>query len=267
MIFQFNAFETEIKSFEDYLRQVNHTIRLFGKLPNFHAYYATNELPIFLYLFYPRLLCLKLYVYAITVWNITSFKKVKFSFNLLSPKSIEIARQTAEMYTKIYSRDVWTLDIIDNTLQQISYLVEIGKFSTNEDLRLILEDLNSLIEHTSLMAEFGTKFSPRTTPLPQMHTLDLFINEFSTTNNTILGISDQTKVLISTFQHPNFLLSTDERLCLKSESWFKELINNSTNISKSAGPKRIKYFNKLREKINFTKKMIELNNQISIDSI
>ena len=254
LIFQYNSYNNQVKSFEDFISQIEKAIYTFGSLPNFRAYYASNEIPIFIYLFFPKLLCFKLYVYGITVWNLASSKNRKFSFDLLSPMAEEKARKIADLYAKLPSVDVWTMSMIDNTLNQVEYLHTIGKFETPEDAYFICEELSNLVIHTRKMAEHGAKFHPTTRLVPQENTFDLYLNEFSTTNNTILGISDLRKVVFATFQHPNFLLCTDEKLCNMTELWFKELVNNSTPISLTSSKRRIWYFNYLQEKIQNTRK-------------
>ena len=120
LIFKYSSFPNEIKQIEDYLEKIRTNVKSFCQLSNFRAFYATNEIPIFIYLFFPKLLTFKLYIYSLTVWKVEYSKKIKFSFDFLSPYAEKITLDTAQMYVNIETTDIWNLNIIDYTLNQVS---------------------------------------------------------------------------------------------------------------------------------------------------
>lgn len=267
IVFRFTGYPNRIKSFKEYALSLLNEIKSNGDLPNFRVYYGSSEIPVFLYMFYPKLLCFKFYVYGMTVWDMPFIKTTKFSFDLLSPEVEELAKITAKGYTGFLSIDVWTIGIVDNTLNQLEYLAEIKKFERLEDALTICDDLFQLVNHCRNMAEKGTKFVPGTRVVPDTGNFDLYYNEFSTTNNTILGIHDHGSILFSTLQHPNFLTTKDQRLCNMLENWFLEIIQNASPLSKAARKERDWYFNRLEEKIEVTRDKIKAKLKNSTHSI
>ena len=138
------------------------------------------------------------------------------------------------------------------------YLIDAEKFKNLNDSLLICDELIKLCEHLREMSELGTKFLPNQRPNIPCESLNfnLFINEISTFNNTILGVFENGKILINAFKHPDYLICKDKRLCDDTEDWFKTMIKNCTPISGYARKQRNWYFNRLIEKIELARENI-----------
>ncbi len=257
-LFRHNALPEGVKTFEQYMESIGGQMEKFGRLPNLHAYIASSEIPIFWYLFFPRLLCFKLYMTGLTIWDFKHMKDLKFNFDLLSPAAKAMAFKMAKIYLSMPSNDFWTTSIIDNTLSQVEYLVETQRFENRSDATVVCNELSQLIRHTRQMAESGTKFFPGEQQNDGEKIFNLYLNEMTATNNTILGVFDGGRVLFVTIQHPNFMHSADPSLCSMMESWFKEVMSHSTLISHVSSRRRNWYFNHLEEKIRLTKQKIQL---------
>jgi len=86
----------------------------------------------------------------------------------------------------------------------------------------------------------------------------LRINQNSSTGNTFLVRSSQTKFLVSAFCSPNFFRSNDPRLCNYAEDWLQNIISRSTLMSRGGSQSRNRYFNRLGKKITAMKRRIEM---------
>ena len=249
-VFRFNASNNQIQTAEDYLRDIGANLEVLLQRENPHVYYASEDVPLFMYLFYPKLLVFKFYIYGRTTWNFSYWKDRKFSFDLISDDFFRLANSIARDYSAIYSTDLWRLNIMDTTLSQLNFIQQMGFFENQDDAIVVCDELLKLINHMQRMTELGRKFPPDQEKFSQSGKFELFFNEFSATNTTILANANNQRMLYVTMRHPNFLYTADPTLCLKIETWLKALINNSTCISTFGAHKRMWYFNRLTQKVN-----------------
>ena len=76
------------------------------------------------------------------------------------------------------------------------------------------------------------------------------------TNNTALAGIKEGQVLFTTLGNPNFMRSTDPRMCSYMEGWFKRVMNKSVPISEHNERDREWFFNRMRKKIAFSRRRI-----------
>ena len=68
---------------------------------------------------------------------------------------------------------------------------------------------------------------PGHTAVSENGKFDLFHNELAGTSNTILAMSNEHNALYHTLDAPNFLYTTDQKICYTVETWFKQIRSNS----------------------------------------
>lgn len=258
LIFTYNLFANKINSFDDYLNQLYQQITTVSKLPDVQIYYASQELAPFFYYFVPELTKFKLYVYGLTAWDLDFLNNQKFSFNLIPPSTEQRMNEIVRLYSNLNTKDLWTQGILDNTLNQIEYVVQIDGFEDSKDALLLCDRLMDLLVHIKKMAEVGSKFPMNASPDSSRGLFDLYYNEMVNTGNTILAVTSRGKFLYKTFINPNFLLTLDPNLCNKIEDWFKKTISRSTSISRHSGKSRNLFFNRLEKKVGTMRSRIEL---------
>lgn len=258
IIFSYNLFARKITGFQQYLEQVHQALGNFIRQPETKVYYASQEIPIFIYMLLPELAAFKLYVYGLTAWDLDYLRERPFAMGIVTPQEQEIIRQSARMYTLVNSIDLWNSTIIDNTLNQVEYIAAAGKFEHQEDAFTICDKILEMVRHTRAMAEAGKKFLPGNKPVEKNGDFDLYYNELFSTSNTVLATSKAGDLLFTTFGTPNFLLTTNERLCEQIKGWFSFIISRSTSISFHSGKDRNLYFNRLEKKVEYTRKRLEM---------
>ena len=257
LIFSYNIFRESINSFEDYLKQIHQQITFVSGLPKVLIYYASQELAPFFYYYIPELGKFKLFVYGITAWDLEYLKEQKFNFNLLSPEVENMMEELVQFYNNLDTKDLWSMGMLDNTLNQIEYVVLMDRFQNPEDALTLCDKLLDLVVHIKVMAEVGGKFSINASPDVPRGSFDLYHNELVNTGNTILAVTGAGKYLYTTFVNPNFLLTADPKLCDKIEDWFKKTMTRSTSISRHARKNRNLFFTRLQERILDTRQRIE----------
>lgn len=254
--FTYNTFVKKVTSFEDYLQQLYEQLNNILQLPEVFLYYATQEVPVFHYMFFPELIAFKLYAWGLTTWNLPLLQQSDFHFGLFSPHAQKKCDDIIKLYNQLPSQELWSLNIVDNTLNQIEYTVISGNFRHPKDALLICDKMLVLIRHQKAMAAAGNKFSP-TRPNFSGANFDLYHNELAYTNNTFLINFTRGNLVFTTFCNPNFLQSDNQQLGEHTALWFSNLIQKSNAISRHSAKSRAWFFSRLEKKVEVTYKKIE----------
>ena len=256
MFFEFSAFKTPIKSVEQYVQQLDANFKKVRAIPDGHIFYATSEIPVFYYAFFPRLFLFKLYVWGKTIWDISAFQELKFSFDLIPYGIKKDADELINGYCQMDTTELWSLNIADNTLNQIFYHADINSFENIEDALALCDDMDRLLDHLeNLCIEEKKRVPDSTIGQGKMKVLH---NEMIYTNNTIYFKSPSIRSLYTTLANPNFIVTMNKKLCDYKEKWFEKLITKSAKLSGPEEKRRNKFFTTLHKTVERTRKKIEL---------
>lgn len=254
----YNVFTQKVTNFQQYLEGILGQIQQVAQLPDSHIHYASVEIPVFYYMYFPELIAFKLYVWGLTTWNFDYLNQKKFSKDLITYPTLELTKELYKTYNTLPSTELWSLGILDNTLNQIEYISVTNRFEQPKDALLLCDILMALVSHFKSMAAHGHKFSPHTSAHTNAGTFDLYHNELYSTNNTIFASTIAGDMLFTTHCNPNFLTSTDARLCTYTKDWFKIIISKSNSISLHSEKGRNWFFNRLERKIKTVRNRIEV---------
>ena len=258
VFFSFNPFAHEVSNFEDYLIRLKIELAPTQQYEHIRFYYASNEIPIFLYGLFPRLLKFKLFVWGRIAWNLEYLNNRPYEESLIAPHVVKLAEELLDNYLNVPSIELLSLTIIDNTINQIDYMVNSGNFKNPNDAMTLCEDLIQMVLHIKSMAEKGQKFHVGQQENGRGN-YELYHNEMIYTNNTILVATPIGKSIFTSYGDPNFLKTSDRRICDFTEEWFTRTIDKSNNISKSGEKNRNWYFNKLVRKVEVLKNRLSLD--------
>lgn len=257
VLFTFNAFSRTISNYEDYILSILEPLEKLRSIPMVKIHYASLEVPIFYYCFFPELITFKLYVWSRSVWDLPHTRETKFSFDLIAPSGLEKAQRMLQAYLEIPSLQMWSLNIIDNTLSQIEYHIISGRLKNNQDSYVLLNCLDQLINHMESMAAAGKK-----RPLKGSQNradLEIYHNEMIYTNNTILVDSPYFNGIFTSFGNPNFLFSSDDRIIDYTKVWFKRVLDKASPLTLASEKNRNWYFQQLRKKVQLTRARIDMH--------
>ncbi len=256
--FSFSPFVSTITSVGQYLQNISDDLTQVLKLPDVHVYYVSFEIPFFYYAFFPELISFKLYIWGKTIWDFDYLKDRPFDFDVFSYPDEKIIDEVLKSFLSLNTTEIWSVNILDNTLNQIEYFVNTGGFKNPEDAYVLCDKLKELVEQWRKMAEHGKKF-----PLGNYDEgvakgdFHLYEQELLITSNLILVSSPLTKLIYPIISNPNYLRSNDKKMCDFQEEWFKRAISKSIFISTQNEKSRASFFNTLIKKINGTRRRIE----------
>jgi hypothetical protein len=255
----FNAFSNQISDFSHYLSDFIARMEQLRRLPNVHLNYATVEIPVFTYNFIPELICFKLYVWGRTTWNLEFLRNRPFDLKLVTPPVVNLSQTLLHHYLAMDSTELWSVNIVDNTLAQIEYHVYSGGFRDPQEALILCDKLLEWAEHMKAIASVGKKFRIGEKPAHGLGTLNLFHNEMVHTNNTAIFTSDLGDFVFAAFCNPNFIHSTDKKLCTYTETWFKSVIAKSSPITQASEKTRDWFFKELTRKVERVRQRIQLH--------
>ena len=257
LFFTYSVFTREINNMGDYLDGVAENLQRVKQLPDVNIYYAASEVNFFYYNFFPELISFKLYIWGRAFWEFEYLKNRPFDFDVISHPEMEKTQEVLKSFLEIDTKELWSPNILFNTLSQIEYFLSMGVFRNPSDALVICDRMTQSVDHWQLMAESGSKFMLGTGPDAALSSLELFHHEVLVTSDAILVSSPAGKALFNIFNNPNYLLTSDEMMCNHQEDWFKKAIGKSTPISLNNAKSRALYFNHLRSRIAETRLRIE----------
>lgn len=256
VVFDFNAFSRKIKDFSDYLAAFNADFEQIHRMPGARLYYASAEMPVFTYSLYPELMAFKLYLWGRTTWNLEWLRDRPFSFDLVTQPVIRESETMLQHYMSLPSTELWTAQILDNTLAQVEYHVYAGGFRDPKEALIIIERLQGWVGHMKAVSAAGRKFMVGEKAELGRAKFELFYNEMVYANIATLITSDVGRLAYTAYCTPNFLKSTDPRLCDYTQNWFDSVTSKSTVLTHAADKNRDWFFKELAQKVGRKQKMM-----------
>lgn len=259
--FYFKALIEKPNTFQEYLQSINADIELLGQSQNPLMYYVSNDLPIFYYFLSPELLAFKLFIWARTIWEWSGFQKKKFDIQQMFRKYPLLKQEQVSWtaFQTIPSIEFWQKSILDHLLKQIRYYYHNDVFANKTDAFILCEQLHLLIQRIQEMAltenKSGTK-EKQARRKKARKKFKLFQNEINNTNNIVLIQSKDINAVYTTFDSPNFQVSSDPSMLLYSKGWFERIQKRSRLISGSEG-NCLHFFNDLRKRIKKTERELK----------
>lgn len=259
VVFDFNAFSRKINSFSDYLNAMNADFEQIHRMPKAHLFYASAELPVFTYSLFPELIAFKLYLWARTTWNLEWLRDRQFSFDLITQPVIRESQAMLQHYLVLPSTELWTAQIMDNTLAQVEYHVYAGGFRDPREALHLIDRLQDWNTHMKAVTTAGRKFNVGEKAELGRGQFQLFYNEMVYANIAALITSEVGRLAYTAYCTPNFLKSTDVRLCDYTQNWFDSILAKSTALTHAADKNRDWFFREIAQKVERRRQRILLH--------
>jgi len=242
------------ENFSDYLHDILAKFRHFNTFKKTQIRYFCKDIPIWYFYLFPELASFKTFFWSKTFHNHPELSNKKFSLkDYPYYECFLIGQQILEEQNRIPSIELWNLESINSTINQISYYREIGVFKSNDDFFAVIDSLQQTLDHLQLQAEKGVKFMPGVTDLSYKAPIQFYLNDLIMGNNTMLLDLDDSKLSMITYGVFNYLFTSDPRFSAKITAMFDTLINRSTLVSKTDEKARSRFFNSLRGKCDALK--------------
>ncbi len=251
--FQFRAFDYNIKDLDDFFIGILEEFRNLDLFGTRKLVYAASEFPLFTLFQFPVLAAFKLFFWGRTVYDLPEFKKTKFYAPKKQTDTLLLGERSWKQYLKIDSIEIWSSEIVNAVLKEVYYCWSHGLFESQADALKVCDSILELLEHTEKQASIGKKFHPQKNP-PKNQNFQLFYNDVSVSNNTIMISSERRKMVFVSQNTLNYLATDNEIFHTQTQIWIHRLINQSINITdKRNGTRRSNFFERLKSNVAFVK--------------
>jgi hypothetical protein len=209
-----------------------------------------KDIPPFVHFLIPELAAFKCFFWMKSILHDERLKGVKFVLNdARYEKFMVTSKKVIELYNQIPITEIWNIESLNSTLNQINFYVEAGSFTNKGDIRILYEKVEDLINHIEKQAELGVKFNVGETPKPNAAGYRMFVNELILGDNTIMAELGDARVTFLNHSVLYFVTTRDERFNNAMFDNLQNLMKKSTMISTIGEKERNSFFNRLRDKI------------------
>ena len=237
--------------FDEYLTDMLKQFKYFNSFEKKEMNYLCKDSTLWNFYLFPELAAFKTFFWSKTINQHPDLHDKVFSFEEFPyTECFKIGQQILQEYNQIPSLELWNLESMHSTINQISYYKDAGNFKTNEAFELVLESFHKTINHLQLQAEKGVKFMPGATDISYKAPIQFYINELILGNNTMVINLNGKSLTMVTYSVLQYLFTRNPKFSARVLDSFHILLSRSTLISKSAEKERNRFFNTLRQKIN-----------------
>ncbi len=255
VLFRAPGLNSSSNEFLDYMKSGLGQLKYFNSFKKCEIFYLCKDVPLWYFYLYPEMGAFKTFFWSKTINSHPALKDKQFSLaEFPFQDCFAIGQLMLQEYNKMHTVELWNLESIHSTINQITYYQEAGMFKSQKDLDDVLDSFLRTLDHLQLQAEKGCKFMPGATDVAYKQNQQFYVNELILGSNTILVQLDDRRVSLITYSIFNYLLTSDNRFSQKSFDNFNTLLSRSTLISGTGEKDRSRFFNSLRNKVNASRK-------------
>ena len=255
--FAYESFGVNNLDINAYLESIINNLQQLKKLPDIHIYFAAEFVPVFHHFEFEEMTAFKFFYLQKSIVNDEKLTGKKFDFSTTSIETLELAKKASALYNQIPSTEIWNVETINSTAMQILYYWDAGLFSSAQDALLICDQLTQMVEHIQQKAEMGIKFIGKDPAKKTDIPFNMYASEVMIGNNSVLGVAEDFKISLLTFNTFNSLTTTNAGFCEESEIWMKNMMRKSMLLSGVSEKQRFQFFQKIFHVIDKLKMKIE----------
>ena len=244
-------------NFNEYLRSMMEYMLFMQNFKSKELYYLSKDIPMF-HLFQIRdLAAFKYYFWMKTLMQFPEFANRKFSIDEYPDEIFQLGRKNLNLYNQLNSYELWNFETLNSTLHQIEFYHDAGMFVSDLDAVRIYDALDKFLDLLEEQAELGYKFNVDDPEKKPMGSFKMYFNEVVTLDNSILAVLDGTKICFQTHSIFNFMMTRDLRFTEYVHENVQTLMRKSTYISSVSEKERLRFFNRMREKIHRRREAVQ----------
>src|SRR4029079_9489208 len=142
---------TTPENFSDYLKEVLTRFRYFNTFKKTKIQYFCKDIPLWYFYLFPELAAFKTFFWSKTFHNRPDLAGKLFSYEEYPYEDcFTIGQQVLEEHNKISSVELWNLESIHSTINQIAYYRDAGNFRSAADLEAVVSSFHQWLSHLQL---------------------------------------------------------------------------------------------------------------------
>lgn len=235
----------------DYMQEMLEQFRHFRSFRSGTIHYLCKDAPFWYFYLFPAIGAFKTFFWSRTINNEPALANQQFSLQEYPYADCFAAgQQILQLHNELDSVELWNLESIHSTINQVAYYRDAGIFKSRQDLEAVVDSFRQMLDHLQAQTEKGVKFMPGAGDAGGRGSIQFYVNELILGNNTILLTLDDQRISMITYSVLNYLITKDDRFAGKAFETFDTLLSRSSLISRSGEKERNRFFNTLREKVN-----------------
>ena len=254
IIFNGRVNTTSATVFEDYLNNILQHFKMINSFEKKHFYVLMKDIPPFVHFQIPELAKFKFYFWMKSILGDERLKKRQFYLDdTLYDEFLPLSRQVIEAYNKIPVTEIWNIESINSSLRQIDFYRQSGMYKNKSEINLLYEKVEELVNHIERQAELGVKFLIGTEPGNTAAGYNMFVNELILGDNTFMAEIGDMRITYLNHSVLYFVGTRDEQFNAAMHSSLTNMMKKSTQLSRIGEKERVRFFNRLRDKIQHMK--------------
>lgn len=234
---------------DSYLRGLLQLLQYTRSFARHEVLCNAKDMPIFHHFNFPELAAFKAFFWMKTIMQYPQYARKRFVPDEIAHSSIQLCAQLIDAYNRIPSQEIWNMDGVHATIQQIEYYRDTKVFASDQDLKKIYDRLQDTLDHLEAQVEQGQKFPVGTKPVGQGAPFKFYINEFIIGDNTYLIRLNDSRMVILNHSVLNTIRTTDPYFTERTEVHFQNMISRSTQVSAVGEKDRSRFFHSWRDMV------------------
>lgn len=219
--------------------------------------YLAGEVPIFHYMAFKSLFMFKLYVWEYAAWEMPGRTgRFDLEAHLRSEELTRAINRCIQTYYQFSGIEIWNIRMIDLTIDQLLYFIPMKAFKSRMVVNTLIAELEDLVYHLENICDTATKRIETKESLNKSK-VKVYMNELLHANDTILITSDHAELIFSSIDSPNYIRTSDVRMCRHIKNWLNNTIRHSTQISGEGEKERRVLFEVIKKKVEKGKREIK----------
>jgi hypothetical protein len=247
--FQGNLLDSKTFRFEAYLTGMMNVVAYFASFRNKEFFYLCKDVPIFHHWHCRELAAFKYFFWMGTLIYFPEFRNKKVTLKEYPDELWQMGQKTLGLYNSLDSFEIWNLESLNSTLNQIEYYRDSNMFQSDEDVLKVYEAIEKTLDHLEEQAKQGFKFSINDAEKKPAGKFHMYFNEIVLLDNNMLAVLDQSKLAIVAHTVINYMMTRDVTFCEYFYQYIQNLIRRSTLISEVSEKERGRFFRIYRERI------------------
>jgi len=244
-------------SFNEYLGTMLEYMKLMQNFKSREIYYLCKDIPVFHHYHSRDLAAFKYYFWMKTLLHFPEFNNRKFSLDDYPENTFQLGRKNLSLYNQMSCFELWNYESLNSTLRQIEFYHDGNFFVSDAEAFRVYTALENFIDHLEKQAELGFSFDSTDPTMKPTGTFKMYFNEVVTLDNSIMAVLDGAKIAYVTHSVFNFMMTRDPQFCDHTYDTVQRLMRKSTLISSVSEKERLRFFNRLRDKIQSRKHSIQ----------
>lgn len=242
--FNYFALEHGKLTFLQWLEKILADMKWISEAREKQIIYIAKDPPLFHNFQLPEIAAFKVFFWQKTLCRFPEFEDQLFRIDNLDTEIWETGRQMLSIANKIPTIEIWNEDTFKITMKQLEYYHISGYFAKKDDILNLCDKLQKWLLHIQKQAEYGFKFMYGDDPDGIENSYKLYENEVVHNDNTILVKREDRTIVYLTFNTLSLLVTQSPFFCEKLETYSRQLMRKSHQISISGTKERNRLFNK-----------------------